>query len=490
MTHQDPDPHTASGVQDTRPGSRLHAYRPTSAHGRIEGVTPDLVELSRTIDPAELGQRIRTARIAAGLTQADIAGADVSPAHISRIESGDRRLDNRLLQRIAARLDVTVEELLTGVSIDEQRQIELLLDYSEMALALGENTTALKHTTEAVRELDVPGLHNLRRRALHLHGLALEADGNLRQAIQTLEVVTSTPRTDTLWLRAVVALTRCYREVGDAGRAIELGEHAAVIARDLNLEGLSEANQLAIAIASAYMQRGDNHHALELYKYAIQASDERETPLDQALAYWHASATEAEHGAFDAALDLSKRALALLELGAAARDRARVRIRYAGTQLKTDPPNVHTAMNALEKAGKELIWSVPRAIDLAEHHLMLARAELELGNNDAAMKFITHGVDIAGDSPLLAAEAHLLRGRVAATEGDPRTANGAYERAAAILTGTAATPSSAQLWFELGSLFNDIDQRDAALDAFRRAGASTGLTSPSSSHPTISVFPA
>ncbi|WP_457113044.1 helix-turn-helix domain-containing protein [Marmoricola sp. URHA0025 HA25] len=221
-------------------------------------MTPDLLELSRAIDPVELGQRIRTARIAAGLTQADIAGGDVSPAHISRIESGDRRLDNKLLQRIASRLDVTVEELLTGVSIDQQRQIELLLDFSEMALALGENTTALEHTTEAVRGLDVPGLRNLQRRALHLHGLALEAHGDLRQAIQTLEQVTSTPRTDTLWLRAVVALTRCYCEIGDAGRAIELGEHAAVIARELNLEGLSEANQLAIAIAGAYMQRGDN----------------------------------------------------------------------------------------------------------------------------------------------------------------------------------------------------------------------------------------
>ncbi|MGY2877197.1 tetratricopeptide (TPR) repeat protein [Marmoricola sp. URHA0025 HA25] len=139
-------------------------------------------------------------------------------------------------------------------------------------------------------------------------------------------------------------------------------------------------------------------------------------------------------------------------------------------------------MTALEKAGKELVWSAPRPIDVAEHHLMLARAELELGHHDAAMEFIANGADIAVDVPLLAAEAHLLRGRVAAIEGDPRTANGAYERAAAILTGLAPSPTGAQLWFELGGLFNDIAQRDAALDAFQRAAASAGVASRSGRH--------
>ena len=50
-----------------------------------------LAELSRTIETRELGRRIRNARIAAGMTQTDLAGDDVSSAYVSRIEDGQRR---------------------------------------------------------------------------------------------------------------------------------------------------------------------------------------------------------------------------------------------------------------------------------------------------------------------------------------------------------------------------------------------------------------
>jgi transcriptional regulator with XRE-family HTH domain len=48
-------------------------------------------DLLRKIDPAELGQRLRAARVAKGMTQTDLAGADVSVGYVSRIEAGQRR---------------------------------------------------------------------------------------------------------------------------------------------------------------------------------------------------------------------------------------------------------------------------------------------------------------------------------------------------------------------------------------------------------------
>ena len=42
--------------------------------------------------------------------------------------------------------------------------------------------------------------------------------------------------------------------------------------------------------------------------------------------------------------------------------------------------------------------------------------------------------------------------------------------------GAGADRQAAQLWFELGGLLEEIGAADEAMDAYRRAAASTGLT--------------
>ena len=44
--------------------------------------------LLKEIDPAQLGNRIRAARVAKGWTQTRLAGDDISVGYVSRIESG------------------------------------------------------------------------------------------------------------------------------------------------------------------------------------------------------------------------------------------------------------------------------------------------------------------------------------------------------------------------------------------------------------------
>jgi hypothetical protein len=45
-----------------------------------------------------------------------------------------------------------------------------------------------------------------------------------------------------------------------------------------------------------------------------------------------------------------------------------------------------------------------------------------------------------------------------------------------MLSGVGADRRAAELWFELGGLLQDVGEAAAALDAYRRAAASTGLT--------------
>lgn len=67
----------------------------------VHGMMMTMSTPSSTRPAAEanvLGARVRKLRQGIGLTQADVAGADLSVAYISRIEAGQRRPERRTLQ--------------------------------------------------------------------------------------------------------------------------------------------------------------------------------------------------------------------------------------------------------------------------------------------------------------------------------------------------------------------------------------------------------
>jgi transcriptional regulator with XRE-family HTH domain len=62
----------------------------------------------------EIGKRIRRLRLAAGLSQRDLAQPGVSFAYVSRLESGGRQASAKALRKIAAKLGTTALYLETG----------------------------------------------------------------------------------------------------------------------------------------------------------------------------------------------------------------------------------------------------------------------------------------------------------------------------------------------------------------------------------------
>jgi tetratricopeptide (TPR) repeat protein len=445
----------------------------------MTGVTPELAAISRSIDPAELGRRLRLARVAAGMTQTDLAGEEITAAYVSRIESGARRPESGLLERMAGRLGVPLEHLLLGVSVDRQREIELALDYAELAAASGDAAGALKQAEAVLADLGETSPAVLRRRAEHLRALALESAGRIDEAIIALEDLTANPAADPVWLRELIALSRCYRETGEFARAIAVGEKAAATIADLGIEGLTEAIQLTVTVAGAYMQSGDIEHARRMCLRAIATAERYDSPVAQASGYWNASLIESRNGNHVGALGLAKKALALYELGEDSRNLGRLRAQIASMELRATPPDLDAARAALDQAAREMEWSAAGPLDLAGIHLVKARIELLAGATASAREQIAKGAELARDlAPLTYAETLVLHGRIAATEGAMDEARDLYQQAVAVLTGVGADRDAAQMWFELGGLLREAGDTDAALDAFQRASISTGLFAP------------
>ena len=436
----------------------------------------NIAELSKTIDPAVLGRRLRNARVAAGLTQTEAADGHASTAYISRIEAGQRRPDLKLLGHLADRLHTTVEELLVGITRDQRAELQLELDYAELSLSSGQAPEALRRA-EAILAALPDNDSDLERPTRYVRAFALEATGDLDGAILAFEELTGDRPFDLTWIRGLIALSRCYREAGDLGRAIDVGERATATIEEQGLSGVNEAMQLTLTVAAAYFERGDTGHAVRLCKQTITRAEELDSASARGAAYWNASVMSSRQGEVQEALAMARKAIALFEQDDDNRNLARLRTEMAHMQLRMDPPQAEEALKSLELAARELDWSSANPMDKADNQLVMARANLLLGHIEAAAEQAANSFGITRDqAPLSAAEALVLRGQIAASRGDTDEATASYKEAILILSGAGADRMAAELWFELGGLLQDVGEAAAALDAYRRAAASTGLT--------------
>src|SRR5436309_15434948 len=78
-----------------------------------------------------LGERLRQLRVAAGLTQTDLAGERFSKEYVSQIERGKTRPTRETIDWLAAKLGVDANFLEKGVSADERSRVEAMLARAE-----------------------------------------------------------------------------------------------------------------------------------------------------------------------------------------------------------------------------------------------------------------------------------------------------------------------------------------------------------------------
>src|SRR5215472_10196410 len=89
-----------------------------------------------------LGERLRQLRVAAGLTQSDLAGERFSKEYVSQIERGKTRPTRETIEWLAARLGVDAGFLESGVAADERDRLEGALARAEARYEAGDDVEA------------------------------------------------------------------------------------------------------------------------------------------------------------------------------------------------------------------------------------------------------------------------------------------------------------------------------------------------------------
>jgi len=428
---------------------------------------------------ATLGQRVRALRTERGLSQADLAGDLVSPSYVSLIESGQRSPDREVLEGLARRLGCSAQYLESGIAPEEITEQRLRLQFAEIALANGSVDEAheqfLELTTVASSEIRLQAVWGLARTE--------EALGNLHTALTHLDALLETARAGQpgapSLLEIHVSRCRIFRDVGDFGRSIEVGEAALREVRGLGLEGTEDEIRLASTLVAAYWSRDDLFTAQHLADQVIERAERLESRTAQANAYWNASLVAMAGGQLTLALDLAKRTMGLLAESSQERSLARMRTTYAGLLLRCDPPRISEA-DALLERGHEVLAGLALQQNLARCETEMARSALLRGDYPDAVRIAENAMArCAGTDTADVEDARVVLGLALIMNGEPDPGADAVLSAASRLEELGSHRVAARAYRELGEALLLNGLQDQAIAALRRAADCAGARSAS-----------
>src|SRR5213592_8238 len=134
-----------------------------------------------------LGERLRQLRVAAGMTQTDLAGDRFSKEYVSQIERGKTRPTRETIDWLAQRLGVDAGFLANGVSADERGRVDAALARAEALLEARRHDEALEEFESIRSAVLATGMPELETRALSGEATIRMRAGEVREAIALLE---------------------------------------------------------------------------------------------------------------------------------------------------------------------------------------------------------------------------------------------------------------------------------------------------------------
>ncbi|MFE2377234.1 helix-turn-helix domain-containing protein [Streptomyces sp. NPDC059398] len=195
------------------------------------------------------GRRLRELRQARGLSQARLAGDEISTGYLSRLESGARQPTERVVSYLASQLGVEREAFTVSPGTSLAHALSLA--------SSSEDGESMEPLVSALRGADSGDLL-LRWQALWLLARGRRKLGDQAQELACLEELSEI--TDELGLpelqcRTWSSLARCLRATGQVRRAIEVARKAVEIAQRARLS-VHDTGTALMALVSAEAEDG------------------------------------------------------------------------------------------------------------------------------------------------------------------------------------------------------------------------------------------
>lgn len=423
------------------------------------------------VAPASFAARLKRLRKAAGLSQTDLAGDDLSPSYISLLESGKRSPSGAVVAQLAVRLGCSEAMLWEGEHSERERRLTLELSYARLALNHGGMVDAKERLVALLQE---PGLDQHRRdEGTLLLGTALERSGEFDRAIETLNpLFTRSLRGQSHLPVSSIGdkLCSCYIEVGDVNQGVVVGRAAMDAAAENGLGGTEEYFRLGAVLLWAHHELGNLSHAVQWARQLIAEAEEAGTSAGAAAIYWNAALLADSMGEVSEALHLSERALARIGESGDSRDLVRLHLSMADIQLHLDPPPTEQILVMLTRLQDQL-GDLGGQIELTDWHAMTATCHALLGDLAAAREHARAALEAAislGEHEFTV-HAHLVSGDVAMAGGQGDEAVTHYLTAVDVVNRLAPRRTLVRLWRDLGDRLYELGRYANAAECFERA---------------------
>ncbi|MBG0814411.1 helix-turn-helix domain-containing protein [Planomonospora sp. ID82291] len=431
-----------------------------------------------------IGDRVRGLRLSRRMSQAQLAGPDLSDSYVSLIESGKRTPTPVVARLLAERLGCTTEFLLHGVEPRQRIDTELGLRHAELELHHGDPALAADRFAEIVK---AAGDENAVISALARFGRAraLESQGRLGSAVEAFERLRreAAAHPERLAdLPLTVALSRCYLRAGDTLRAHDLAHDALAHVNRLALTQGEIAVDLAAALMETDSSRETDSPGLAYVRQVIMANGvpavvNREAEV---RSLWQASATAAEGEDSALAVRLADDAIATGRPARMALRLAFVAMEWSRlAALRDDEPM--SGIPELANAAGEVFASFPARVgERARSLVVLAHVHLRTGDPGGAVRLAGSALDVLGEHPDgIGATAHLVLAEVALAYGEGHALS-SLRNAQALLDGlrpalAGSGREAARVWRRLGDLYGRAGAQESQTAAYRKALEAVGV---------------
>jgi tetratricopeptide (TPR) repeat protein len=420
-----------------------------------------------------LGERLRQLRVAAGLTQTEIASDRFSKEYISQIERGKTRPTADTIEWLALRLGVDAGFLQSGVSADERAKAEAILTRADALLEEGRLDESIEEYARALPAVLGTGAVELHVHALKGEAMARAQNGDVKSALAMLgearvlverEEFSDIDRAEVLYRLGVCRylLSSISTAVGLFNEALALGERSGLPSDELRLNVFSWRSR-------CYRRQRDYEAAREDVELALELAEAMHDSRALGAAYFQASVLAERDGHWVLARTYAEKAKARYE---ELSDRANV------GRLLNNLGGLEFLLGKPEQAVDHLKHSFAVALELGHEEeaataiSSLAQVHLRTGDVQRAEEQALHALQLIGDRKNMLDEvgnAQLVLGRALLEQDRLEEAEAAFGDADDAFSKLSSGSHRAAAWIAQGDLATKRgDERRAAV-LYRRA---------------------
>jgi tetratricopeptide (TPR) repeat protein len=420
-----------------------------------------------------LGERLRTLRVNAGMTQSDLARGRFSKEYVSQIERGKTRPTQETIEWLAQRLGVDPGFLLSGVSADERGRIETALTRAEALNESQEWAEALEEFRKVRPSVLGIASPELEVRTLAGEAWALMRVGEVKAAIELLNrarslteepMFSDVDRADILF-----RLGACRLELSSIQTALGLFNEALMVAERSELPCDRLRAEILRRRSRCFRRQRDYEAAREDLERALELSEGLDDARAVARVYFQASLVADRQGHWVLARRYAEQAKAQFEELADRATVGRLLNNLGAFNFLLGKPE--EAIEQLNESFKVLL-EYGSGTDAARAVSSLAQVRLRTGEVERAEEEARQALKLLGDRVDVIDEignAELVLGRALLEQGRLEEAEKAFDAAEENFDQLDSISHRASAWIAKGDLAARRGQDQVAAQLYRRA---------------------